>query len=159
MAASGQDSLAGLGGQTGGVQVGGQTTTLVQVAESAAPAAAAAKSANPLTAFAAALQSLSLFESTYEGVEILAALINQDYDAGGELQDTVDVTFGIIGRPGQFQVHPLFTIDWQAQASFLIGVKRAIVEAIYDELPNLGALPSAGAGGAPIPQPGVAVPV
>lgn len=156
---SGATSTAGLGGQLSGVQVGGQTTTLVDVATATPQQSQQLAALNPLTSFAAALQSLSLFEQTYEGVEILAALLNEDYDADGTLQDTVDVTFRIIGRPGQFQVHPYFTIDWQAQAFFLIGIKHAIVEAIYDELPNLQALPSGPTGGATIPQPGTATPV
>lgn len=110
------------------------------------------------SSFDAALASLTLFESTYEGVEILSALLNQDYDAAGTLSDVVDVGFRLRGRPGVFSVHPPFEENWIAIAFFRIGLKQAMVEGIYQGLASAAELP-AGPIGPPIPMPGTAVPV
>lgn len=120
---------------------------------------------NPLTAYAASVEAFSLFEQAFENVSIEAVLLDQDYDAGGVLTDVVDVTFRIIGRPGMFQVHPEYAINWQAQAFVLIGLKHAIVEGIYQGLSEPAIIPQPVTPGGtpvpptPVPSPGVAVPV
>jgi hypothetical protein len=117
---------------------------------------------NGLTAFNASLESFSLFETEFENVEVVAALLNEEYDDAGLLTDTVDVTFRIIGRPGLFQVHPLYTVDWIAQAFVLIGLKHAEVEGIYQGLDAPAIIPqptTPGGAPAPAPLPGPGVPV
>jgi hypothetical protein len=109
--------------------------------------------------YQAALDSLTLFEDTYEGIEILGALPNEQYDDSGDLAEVMDVTFRIRGRPGQFQVHPPFEENWQAVAFFRIGMKAAVVNAIYDGIGSLADLPTDPATGDPIPFPGSPIPV
>ena len=91
-------------------------------------------------AWDAAVDALRLFESQYEDIEVGPVLLNQDYDAAGNLNEVVDVTFSIYGRPGQYQVHPVFVGDWTAVAISQIGLKRTIVNGIYDGAASLADL-------------------
>lgn len=118
-----------------------------------------------LTAYEASVQSLTLLEQQFEDVTIVSCLLNEDYDETGLLTDVVDVTFTIDGRPGMFQVHPPFTVNWQSLAFVQIGLKHATVEGIYQGLDTPAVIPQpVTPGGAPAPPqpivgPGVAVPV
>lgn len=122
-----------------------------------------ASTASSLTAFAASVESLTLLEEAFEGVTVVAVLLNEDYDETGALNDVVDVTFTIDGRPGMFQVHPPYVVNWQALAFVQIGLKHATVEGIYQGLSEPAVIPQPSTPGGtpapqPIPQPGVAVP-
>lgn len=164
MAVNPQD-VAGLGGQQTGVQVGGQTTTLPDVAQGVTgPTAAPAQNVAP--AFADALASLSLIESEHEGIEILAALPNQGFAGDGTLLDTVDVSYRIIGRPGVYTVSVPAAINWQAIAFFEVGLQANAIELIYEEAASLDETPQvflvpppSSDATIPRPQPGQAVPV
>lgn len=135
-----------------------------QTAQTGAPVGSPS-GVDPLSAFAAAQQSLTLLEQQFEGVNIEAVLLNEAYDETGALGDVVDVTFTISGRPGMFQVHVPFAINWQALAFVQIGLKHATVEGIYQGLSVPAVIPQpttpggAPAPPAPIPQPGQPIPV
>lgn len=64
--------------------------------------------------------------------------------------------FRIVGLPGTFTVYPLLEDGWQAQGSFQIGIKSAIVSGIYAGLASLKELPK-GETGEPAPPPGVEI--
>lgn len=123
-----------------------------------ASAETALVTADPLSSFALAVQSLSLLVEETDNVEIVAVLLNEDYDEQGALYDVVDVSFRIRGRGGMFTVHPPFDVNWQAQAFVAIGRKHATVEGIYQGLASKDELPS-GPLGEPLPPIGIAVPV
>ena len=149
MAVNPQDVI-GFGGQLTGVQVGGQTTTIPNVAES----------------FAAALDSLRLIEAEYEGIEIMAALPNQGYDGTSTLVDTVDVSYRIVGRPGVYTVTVPYETNWNAIAFFQIGLQANAIELIYEGAGSLAETPTvflvqppAAAPAALIPGPGQLIPV
>lgn len=114
---------------------------------------------------AAALQSLALFEERFEGILVTGAIPNSDYDAGGNLYDTIDVSFEIIGRPGLFTVSVPFAINWQAIAFYYIGLKAQQVEQIFEGLPDKNTPPTQllvqvpTASPTPIPRPGAPLPV
>lgn len=90
----------------------------------------------------AALTALSSFEETFEGIRIVGAMLNSDYDANAALYDTVDVQFEIIGRPGVFTVSVPFAINWTAIAFFQIGLKANTVELIYEGAASLNDTPT-----------------
>lgn len=119
---------------------------------------------NALTAFQASVDSLTLLEQGFEGVRVISALLNEDYDSGGVLTEVVDVTFTIDGRPGMYQVHPEYAQNWQALAFVEIGLKHATIEGIFQGLDEPAVIPQPVTPGgtpappAPIPTPGVAVP-
>ena len=132
--------VIGFGGQTSGVQVGGVTTTLPYLQEglSALPTTASGADA---PSFADALASLALIESTYEGIEIMAAMPNQGYDGTDTLTDTVDVSYRIIGRPGVFTVSVPYELNWNAIAFFQIGLQANAIELIYEGAGSLAETP------------------
>ncbi len=138
--------IAGLGGQISGVQVGGVTTTLVDVLEgSPPPAALLATSTAPdvgSVSIQAALDSLTLFEQQFEGINIVGSLINSDYDANGTQFDTIDLSWEIIGRPGVFTTSVPFALNWQAIAFFYIGQDANKVELIYEGASSLAETPT-----------------
>lgn len=94
-------------------------------------------------AFADALASLELIEAQYEGIEIVAALPNQGYDDKGELTDTVDVSYRIIGRPGVYTVSVPYAVNWQAIAFFQVGLQANAIELIYEGAASLAEVPTA----------------
>ena len=94
-------------------------------------------------AFADALASLELIEAQYEGIEIVAALPNQGYDDKGELTDTVDVSYRIIGRPGVYTVSVPYAVNWQAIAFFQVGLQANAIELIYEGASSLAEVPTA----------------
>lgn len=151
--------LSGLGGQLTGVQVDGQTTTLVDVSAQAA-ASGVTVTGDPASTFDDALAALSLIESQYEGLEILSAVQNQGYDTDGALVDTVDVSFRIFGRPGAYTVSVPFYANWAAIAFFRVGVKAQQVEQIYEGLADSGQattqllVPPPPSPPTPVPRPG-----
>lgn len=114
---------------------------------------------------AAALQSLALFEEQYEGIRVVGALPNSDYDSSGVLYDTIDVSFEIIGRPGTFTVSVPFAVNWQAIAFYYIGLKAQQVEQIFEgkasasDLPTQFLVPQLTVAPTPIPTPGNPIPV
>ncbi len=90
----------------------------------------------------AALDSLSLFEAQFEGINIVGAMLNSDYDSAGTLYDTVDVQWEIIGRPGVFTTSVPFAQNWQAIAFFYIGEDANKVELIYEGAASLAEVPT-----------------
>lgn len=110
------------------------------------------------SALDAALASLGLLETLTDTVELQGALLNQDVDADGVLIDVVDIYWRLPGRPGFFTSRVPLEENWQAIAFFYIGVKQALVRAIYDGLASKDDIPG-GPVGPPIVGPGVAVPV
>lgn len=109
----------------------------------------------------AALDSLTLFEAQFEGISIVGAMLNSDYDAAGTLYDTVDVQWEIIGRPGVFTTSVPFAINWQAIAFFYIGEDANKVELIYEGASSLAEVPTvllvqppSSSPPIPIPRPG-----
>jgi hypothetical protein len=84
----------------------------------------------------AALLALELTLAAYGGIELLAVLLDQDYDSAGELREVVDVSFEITGRSGVFTVYPPFAAGWEYVAIGRVTVKVAEVEAIYQGLAN-----------------------
>ena len=89
-----------------------------------------------------ALASLALLEAETQGVELLSATPNQEYDSTDTLIDTITVTFRIVGRPGSIAVSVPYDFHWQALAFVAIGDKARIVELIYEEAPNMQAVPT-----------------
>ena len=89
-----------------------------------------------------ALNSLALLEAETEGVELLAALPNQEYDSADTLVDTIQITFRITGRPGSIMVSVPYDFHWQALAFVAIGQKARIVELIYEGADNMEAVPT-----------------
>lgn len=92
--------------------------------------------------FTQALAGLQLFEQTYEGLEILAALPNEDADENGNPVDTVQVTYRIIGRPGSYTVSVPFADNWNAIAFFQIGLQANTIELIYEGASSLNDVPT-----------------
>ena len=89
-----------------------------------------------------ALDSLALLEAETEGVELLSALPNQEYDVGDLLVDTIQITFRITGRSGSIMVSVPYDFHWQALAFVAIGQKARIVELIYEGAPDMHAVPT-----------------
>ena len=120
---------------------------------------------DPTTILGAALQSLDALEADTDHAHILGASLNQELDAAGAMADTVEVYWGLFGRPGVFTTRVPWDQNWLAIAFDYIGLKAALVQAIYDGLPSKDAIPAGPTGGTipgpggTIPQPGVAVPV
>lgn len=110
----------------------------------------------PISALEVALDSLTVFEDRFEQVEVVSALLDQQYDEQGELEDIVSVGFRIRGRPGIFSVHPPLDINWQAQAFVAIAGKKLDVEGIYAGLASKAELPR-GPVGEPLAPLGVSV--
>ncbi len=106
----------------------------------------------------AALDSLSLFEATFEGINIVGAMLNSDYDSAGTLYDTVDVQWEIIGRPGVFTTSVPFAQNWQAIAFFYIGEDANKVELIYEEASSLAEVPTVFLVQPPSSQPPIPIP-
>lgn len=98
--------------------------------------------AQPSVSIQTALESLALFEETFEGIRIVGALLNSDYDDAGNLYDTVDVQWEIIGRPGVFTSSVPFALNWVAIAFFHIGLKANTVELIYEGAASLAEVPT-----------------
>ena len=116
--------------------------------------------------FATALASLELIAQELEGLEILAAITNEDYDTDGSLVDSVHVTYRIIGRPGTFTVSVPFADNWNAIAFFYIGLQANTIELIYEGAASLAETPTQYLVPTPsdlppilIPQPGHPIPV
>lgn len=97
---------------------------------------------DPSTLIGAALQSLQLLENDTDHVHLLGSSLNQDFDTGGELVDTVEIYWGLFGRPGVFTTRVPFDINWLAQAYFYIGQKAAYVQRIYDGWPDRNTMPA-----------------
>lgn len=87
---------------------------------------------DPSTTLGAALTSLQLLEDDTDHVRILGSSLNQEFGDGGDLAETVEIYWGLYGRPGVFTTRVPFVIDWLAQAYFYIGQKAALVQRIYD---------------------------
>lgn len=87
----------------------------------------------------AAVTGLGLTLATYENVELVACLLDQNYDVAGNLVEVVDVSFAINGRPGVFTVYPSFAPSWDAVAVELVTEKWQIVEGIYQGLADMAA--------------------
>lgn len=92
--------------------------------------------------FQAALDSLTLIEGDYEGIQVLGAVANEDYDANGALIDTIQISYSIIGRPGVFNVSVPYAFNWQAIAFFYIGLQANTIELIYEGASSLAETPS-----------------
>jgi hypothetical protein len=92
--------------------------------------------------FEDALASLALIEAEYEGIEILAALPNQGYGDSDALEDTVDVSYRIIGRPGVFTVSVPYEDNWSAIAFFQVGLQANAIELIYEGAASLAEPPT-----------------
>lgn len=117
------------------------------------------------SAFDDALASLTLIEGLYEGIEILSALPNEEYDPSGALADTVQISYAIVGRPGVFTVSVPYANNWTAIAFFRIGEDAQNVELIYEgasdnqQVPTQLLVPTSSGPPTLIPQPGTATPV
>lgn len=117
-------------------------------------------------AFVTALASLELVAQELEGLEVLAAITNEDYAVDGTLTDTVHVTYRIIGRPGTFTVSVPLADNWNAIAFFYIGLQANTIELIYEGASSLNETPTQYLAPVPsdlppelIPQPGKPIPV
>lgn len=104
---------------------------------------------DPSTTIGAALQSLDLLEQDTDHVHILGSSLNQEYDTGGELFDTVEIYWSLYGRPGVFTTRVFWDINWLAQAYFQIGMKAAMVQRIYEGWPDRNTMPPGVAGPPP----------
>lgn len=142
-------SAAGLLGATAGAAAG-TTTATVTASDNVGS-----------VSIDAALESLSLFEAEFEGINIVGALLNSEYDAAGTLYDTVDVQWEIIGRPGVFTTSVPFALNWTAIAFFYIGLEANTVELIYEGADSLAQTPTVflaqqapTTAPTPIPRPG-----
>lgn len=103
------------------------------------------------SSFDDALASLSLIESTYDGIEILTALPNQEYDETGALIDTIDLSYRIIGRPGVFVVSVPYVQNWSAIAFFQVGLQANTIELIYEGADSLNETPTVYLTTTPVP--------
>src|SRR6058998_1152316 len=105
------------------------------------PRSRASMASDPSSALNASLDALELIETLTDRVLIEGASLNQDEDEAGNQLDEVDVYWRLTGRPGIFTSRVPFLRNWPAIAFYYIGVKQALVQAIYDGLPNKAALP------------------
>ena len=115
--------------------------------------------------FEDALSSLALLEAETDGVELLAALPNQEYDTADALVDTIQITCRITGRPGTFSVSVPYDFHWQALAFVAIGQKARVIELIYEgaatmqDVPTVYLVPDESNVGNPFVPPGSVAPV
>ncbi len=134
------------------------TTTLPDVLQGTFTSTTPTTQTEPIP-YADALTSLQLIEATYEGIEVMAAMPNQGYDDAGELMDTMDVTYRIIGRPGVFTVSVPYALNWNAIAFFQIGLQANTIELIYEGAGSLAEVPAVFLTQPPSSNPPVLIPI
>jgi hypothetical protein len=156
--------IAGLGGQLLGVQVGGAETTLPRIADAITESPPVAAGATTPSSLDEAIASLTAIEASYQGIDVLAAIPNQEYDATNTLIDTMQVSWRLLGRPGVFTTSVPYVSDWQALAFFHIGLDAQNVELIYEGAPDMHSTPTVylvpppAVAPTPLPSPGVNIP-
>lgn len=116
----------------------------------------ASTASDPTSVIQAGIDALNLLELDTDHADIQGFSLNQELDEAGELADTVELYWTLFGRPGFFTTRVPFDPNWAAIAFFYIGMKLALVRAIYDELPSKAAIPG-GPIGPPLPGVGGAV--
>lgn len=90
---------------------------------------------------------MQLLEDDTDHVRLLGSSLNQEFDGGTALVDTVEIYWSLYGRPGVFTTRVPFDVNWLAQANFDVGLKAAMVQRIYDGWPDKNT-----------PPPGVTLP-
>lgn len=85
----------------------------------------------PTTVYEAAFAGIELGLSDFVEVDVLAALPNQYLDASDVLEDSIDVTWQLAGKPGTFTTSVPFTSDWPDLAIAAILRDSEIVSSIY----------------------------
>lgn len=108
---------------------------------------------DPSTTIGAALTSLDLLEQDTDHVRILGSSLNQEIGDAGTLTDTVEIYWGLYGRPGVFTTRIEWDINWLAQAFFQIGIKSAMIQRIYDGWSDQNTPPPGVDTGTPTPTP------
>jgi len=117
------------------------------------------------TVYEAAFAGIELGLSDFVDVDVLAALPNQYLDPGGQLADSMDVTWQLSGYPGTFTSSVAFETDWPDLAIAAILRDAELVKLIYAGASSGGEWVDVAAGTAgppqapPPPTPGPLVPL